>query len=119
MLDITLIAVGKMKEKFYISAAEEYIKRLGAYCRIGVTELSEARRSREPSEKEISAALDREAEDIFAAVPKGAQIIALCVEGRELTSPEFSSEIEKMAAGGVSKLCIENRCICRYSECSE
>lgn len=105
MLEITIIAVGKMKEKFYIDAASEYLKRLGAYARVAVTELPEARRPDFPSPAETSAAMEREADAILAAVPKGAALVAMCVEGREMTSEEFSAELEKLAAGGVSKLC--------------
>lgn len=104
MLDITIICVGRMKEKFYIDAAAEYIKRLGAYCKISVTELTEVRKSETPSEKEIDAALNREAEDILAHVPKGAAIIALCIEGKELSSRDFAAKLDSFAASGVSKL---------------
>ena len=102
MLEITIIAVGKMKEKFYIDAASEYLKRLGAYARVAVTELPEARRPDSPSPAETSAAMEREADAILAAVPKGAALVAMCVEGREMTSEEFSAELEKLAAGGGS-----------------
>ena len=105
MLDINLICVGKLKEKFYIDAAAEYIKRLGAYCRVSVVELAEVRKSQEPSEKEKSAALFREAESIRAAIPKGAAVIAMCIEGKELSSTEFSGLIGGCLGSGSSKLC--------------
>ena len=105
MLEITIIAVGKMKEKFYIDAASEYLKRLGAYARVAVTELPEARRPDSPSPAETAAAMEREADAIFAAVPKGAALISMCVEGREMTSEEFSRELETLASSGFSQLC--------------
>ncbi|MBQ2602443.1 MAG: 23S rRNA (pseudouridine(1915)-N(3))-methyltransferase RlmH [Oscillospiraceae bacterium] len=105
MLEITIIAVGKMKEKFYIDAASEYLKRLGAYARVAVTELPEARRPDSPSPAETAAAMEREADAIFAAVPKGGALISMCVEGREMTSEEFSRELETLASSGFSKLC--------------
>ena len=62
MFDITLITMGKLKEKFYISAAEEYKKRLGGYCRFTLMELPEVRLPENPSPAEISAGLEKEAE---------------------------------------------------------
>lgn len=105
MLDVTILCVGKLKEKFYIDAAGEYIKRLGAYCSLTVREIAEERRSREPTVGEISAALEREAEAIMRSIPRGAAVIALCVEGKLLSSPELSGVIEGLAGSGASKLC--------------
>ena len=105
MQKVSIICVGKMKEKFYIDAAAEYIKRLGAYCRITVTELTEVKKSQNPSEKENDAALLKEAEAIKAAVPKGAAVIAMCIEGKMMSSEELSQAIEDFAGSGVSKLC--------------
>ena len=105
MLELTVIAVGKMKEKYYTDAAGEYLKRLGAYSRASVVELPESRRPESPSPAEISIAMEKEADSILAAVPKGAALIAMCVEGREMTSEEFSRELEGLAASGFSKLC--------------
>ena len=69
MFDITLIAMGKLKEKFYLSACEEYTKRLGGYCKFNLIELPEVRLSDEPSPAEICAALDKEFEQITAKIP--------------------------------------------------
>ncbi len=104
MLDITVICMGRLKEKFYIDAASEYIKRLGAYCRISVLELSEARRPSSPSDRDIELAMEREADAIEAALPKGAAVIAMCVEGNELSSTELSEKLSAMASGGTSKI---------------
>ena len=59
MFDITLIAMGKLKEKFYLSTAEEYTKRLGAYCRFRLLELPEQSLPEDPSPAEISAVLEK------------------------------------------------------------
>ena len=72
MFEITLICVGKLKEKFYISAAEEYKKRLGGYCKFTLLELPEVRLPEDPSPAEISAGLEKEADLIFPKIPKGA-----------------------------------------------
>ena len=71
MFEITLITVGKLKEKFYLSAAEEYRKRLGAYCRFRMVELPEYRLPDSPSDAEIAAGLEKEADQILDHLPKG------------------------------------------------
>ena len=65
MFEITLIAMGKLKEKFYLSAAQEYAKRLSGYCRFTLLELPEYRLPDAPGEAEIAAGLEKEAEDIL------------------------------------------------------
>ena len=75
MFDITLITMGKLKEKFYISAAEEYKKRLSGYCRFTLLELPEVRLPEDPSPAEISAGLEKEADLIFSKIPKGAFVV--------------------------------------------
>ena len=79
---VQLICVGKMKEKFYIDAAAEYVKRLSAYCKLQVVELPEERLPSNPSQAQIDAALEKEAAAIRARLAPGASLIALCVEGR-------------------------------------
>ncbi len=105
MTSITLICIGKMKEKHYIAAAEEYIKRLGAWCRVEVCELPEVRLPEAPSDAQREAALKREAAAITAKIPRGAAVIAMCVEGNELDSVRFSGEVQRLAVAGGSKLC--------------
>ena len=71
MFEITLITMGKLKEKFYTAAAAEYSKRLGGYCRFELLELPESRLPENPSPAEIAAGLEKEAEAIFSRIPKG------------------------------------------------
>ena len=104
MLDITLVCVGRLKERFYEDAAGEYIKRLGAYCGVTVREIPEERRAG-ASEAASAAALEREAANILRAIPKGAAVVTLCVEGRLMSSKELSGWIEDAVGSGTSKLC--------------
>ena len=76
MLAVKLICVGRMRERFYIEAFEEYRKRLGAYCRLECTELAERRLSDSPSQAEIAAALEKEGAEILRAVPGDAFVVA-------------------------------------------
>lgn len=101
-MTINLIAVGKLKEDYLRSACAEYIKRLSRYCTFELHELDECRLSDSPSEKEIISALKKEGEQIkrFA---KGF-IIPLCIEGKQLTSPELSSKVSNAAVSGHSTI---------------
>ncbi len=105
MLQIRLICVGKLKEKFYIDASKEYLNRLSGYCKIEMTEISETRLPERPSEAEIAAALKAEADAIGDKLIKGAVVIALCIEGMQTDSDGLAAQIEKYATDGVSKLC--------------
>ena len=105
MFDITLITMGKLKEKFYISAAEEYAKRLGAYCRFNLLELPEQRLPENPSPAEISAGLDKEAELILSKIPKGAWLCVFTPEGKELSSEQFAQKLSEVKISGKSAAC--------------
>ena len=98
MFDITLITMGKLKEKFYISAAEEYKKRLGGYCKFTLLELPEVRLPDDPSPAEIAAGLEKEAELIFSKIPKGAWFCVFTPEGKELSSEASVKNAGKSSA---------------------
>ena len=105
MFSITLICMGKCKEKFYISAAEEYCKRLKAYCDFKLVELPEYRLPENPSEAEIVQGLAREAEQIKKAVPKGAWFCVLTPEGRLKSSEELADALKTVKNSGKSAAC--------------
>ena len=105
MFEITLLAMGKLKEKFYISAAEEYKKRLGAYCKFSLLELPEVRLPEDPSKAEIAAGLDKEAETIFAKIPKGAYFCIFTPEGKTLSSEAFAEKLAQVKLSGKSSAC--------------
>ena len=101
---IQLICVGKMKEKFYIDAAAEYVKRLSAYCRLQVVELPEERLPADPSRAQIDAALEKEGAAIRGMVAPGAALVALCVEGEEKSSESLSRLLAGWSAAGTGSL---------------
>ena len=105
MLNVKLICVGKLREKHYIDAFREYAKRLGAYCRLDCAEIAEQRLPERPADKEIAAALDREAAEILRAVPADAWLCALCVEGKLLPSEGLAELIRQRENSGKPKLC--------------
>ena len=102
MFDITLIVMGKLKEKFYLSAAAEYEKRLKGYCSFKLIELPEHRLPENPSPAEIQAGLDREAELIFSRVPKGSWLCVFTPEGKILSSEEFAGKLKEVKNMGKS-----------------
>ncbi len=105
MLTVKLVCVGKMREKFYMDAFAEYAKRLQTYCRLETLEIAEQRLGDRPSEKEIAAALDREAQEILKALPPDAHMIAMCVEGKQMPSEGMAELIAGAEASGRPRLC--------------
>ena len=105
MFEITLLAMGKLKEKFYLSAASEYEKRLGGYCKFKLLELPECRLPENPSPAEITAGLEKEAEQILARIPKGAWFCVFTPEGKTLSSEAFADTLKKVKLSGKSSAC--------------
>ena len=105
MFEITLIAMGKLKEKFYLSAASEYEKRLKGYCRFQILELPEFRLPENPSPAEISAGLEKEAETILARIPKGAWFCVLTPEGKVISSEALADKLRDVKLSGKSSAC--------------
>ena len=103
-IGVHIICVGKLKEKFYADAAAEYVKRLGAYCKLQLIELPEERLPADPSRAQIDAALEKEAQAVRGKIPKGAAVIAMCVEGTLLSSEKLAAKLEQWSAGGASNL---------------
>ena len=104
MQRVSIICVGKMKEKFYIDAAGEYVKRLSRFCKMEVIELPEDRLPDAPSQAQIDAALAKEADMIRGKLPAGACIIAMCVEGKTRSSEELAKLMADSANQGGSHL---------------
>lgn len=98
MLNVKLITLGTLKEAYLRDAAAEYEKRLGAFCRFESVQLKEERLSDDPSESEIKAALAKESEKILSLIPARAYVVAMCVEGKQLSSPELADKLEEVSA---------------------
>ena len=105
MLNIKFICVGKLRERFYIDAFNEYARRLSAYCKFECAELNETKLGDKPSDKEIENALVRESADIEKAIPKDAYVIAMCVGAKQLKSEELAQKINSLALSGRGKIC--------------
>ena len=105
MLSIRLVCVGKLREQFFVDAFNEYSKRLSAYCKFECAELNETKLGSSPSDKEIAAALDKEAADLERALGKDAYVIAMCVEGIQLKSEDLAQRISSLAVAGRGRIC--------------
>ena len=104
MQRVTVLCVGKLKEKFYLDAAAEYVKRLQRFCKLELVELPESRLPESPSPAEVQRALAAEAVAIRERLPKGGAVIALCIEGKPCSSVELSRRMEELAVAGKTQL---------------
>ena len=105
MINLKIIALGNIKEQYLRDAAAEYVKRLGAFAKVELCELKEARLPDNPSQSHIDAALEDEAQRILAAIPPRSHVIALAIEGKQLSSEDFASHIESVTQTS-STLCL-------------
>ena len=105
MFTVTVLAMGKLKEKFYIQAVEEYAKRLSGYCRFELLELPEHRLPETPSPAEIADGLTREGRLIREKLPKGAWFCVLTPEGKKLSSEALARTMAEVKLSGKSSLC--------------
>lgn len=100
MIKVTLIVLGGLKEKFFIEAAKEYEKRLSRFCELKTVEINPVSLPDNPSQSEIDKALIKEAELIFKKIPQNSEVIAMCIEGKKLSSEELSQHISQAADFG-------------------
>lgn len=105
MRKIRLIVMGQLTDRYYREAADEYVRRASRVCSVTETELKCVRLPEEPSEKEIAAALAKEADMILAEIPKRAMVCALCVEGKQLSSEELALRLRQSETQGVGEFC--------------
>ena len=116
MQKMTILCTGKLKEKFYLDAVAEYVKRLNRFCKLEIIELPEQRLPQTPSEGEIAQALDREAALIESRIWPGAAVIAMCVEGKPMSSEQLADYFSRLTVSGTSKICLLIGGSCGLSE---
>lgn len=100
MFAITLLAMGKLKERFYLSAAAEYEKRLRGLCSFQLLELPEYRLPEAPGPAQIAAGLEKEGEQILRRLPKSAWFCVLTPEGRSLSSEALADTLARVKLSG-------------------
>ena len=97
MLNVKIYVTGTLKEHYYKDAIAEYKKRLGAYCKLDIIEYKEYKLPENPSQKQIEQALIVEGQKILSDIPSKAYKIAMCVEGKQLSSEEFAEKLDQIS----------------------
>lgn len=100
MQSVKIICVGKLKDKFFRDASDEYMKRLKGYCKAEIIEIPAANLPDDPNDTQISAALEKEAEQILKKIPSNSTVVAMCVEGKLYSSEDMAELISKSAMNG-------------------
>lgn len=103
-MKITIVCVGKIKEKFYRDALAEYTKRLSRYCNLTITEVADEKTKEQASETECAIIKDREGERILKSIRDDGYVIALAIDGKNLDSVELSEKIDKLGLSGKSNV---------------
>ncbi len=103
-MKITILAVGKMKEKFFADAVTEYRKRLSRYCKLELIEVADERTPEHASGHEEDLIRAREGERLRKYIKEGAYVISLAIQGRQASSEEFSEKIESLGVQGESHI---------------
>ena len=97
MLTINVVCVGKLKEKFFKDAVDEYSKRLSRYCKLEITELSDEKIPNNPSDKQIQEVKEKECNNILSHIKSGSYIISLDLTGKMLSSEDFSETLDSLS----------------------
>ncbi len=105
MLNITLIYLGAQKDSYFRNAMDEYIKRISKYAVFSEKVLKCESLPENPSQSEINVCLEKEAKSIISAIPKGVYTIAMCIEGKQMSSEELAKTFEGITLGGKSGIC--------------
>lgn len=103
-MTLNIIFVGNLKESFFAEAVAEYEKRLNAYCKINNIFIKDEKIPDSPSQAEINLALKKEGERILSVLPPRSYKIALCVEGKQMSSEAFAEVFESAANNGYSEI---------------
>ena len=103
-MKVSVICVGKIKEKFFSDAIKEYEKRLSRYCKLSITELADEKTPDGASEALEEQIKKKEGERILKAIPEGAYVVARAIEGKQLSSEELASFVDKLGVNGTSHI---------------
>jgi len=103
-MQIKVISVGKLKEKYLKQGIDEYRKRLGAYCQLELIEVPDEKAPEHLSEKDMDAIKNKEGERILQKIADDAHVITLEIKGKQLTSEQLAKEVDYLALHGKSKL---------------
>jgi 23S rRNA (pseudouridine1915-N3)-methyltransferase len=103
-MKITILCVGKIKEKFYRDAIAEYTKRLGSYCRLEFAEVADEKTKEQATDHELALVKQKEGDRILKSIKNDGYVICLAIDGKMKDSVELSQTLEQLAVGGVSHI---------------
>ncbi len=103
-MQIELLCVGKLKEKYLTMACDEYSKRLSRFCKLHITELKDEAVGDQATQTQILQAMDREGERLLSYIGPRDYVVSLCVEGKSLSSEEFADKMQNIAQLGAGRL---------------
>lgn len=103
-MKISIACVGKVKEKFYRDAIDEFVKRLSRYCKTEILEVTDEKTPEQASENEINQIKEREGQRLLKVIKEDAYVIALCIDGKALSSEELSDKINRLGINGTSHI---------------
>ena len=103
-MKITVLCVGKVKEKFYRDAIDEFSKRLSRYCKLDILEVADEKTTEEASDTEIRLVKEKEGERLLKNIKDDGYVICLCIDGKQLDSEELSEKIENLGIQGTSHI---------------
>ncbi len=104
ILKITIVAVGKLKEKYLKQGIQEYLKRLGSYAKVDIVEVADEKAPENLSEAEEKQVKDKEGKRILNAISPDTYVITLEIEGKMLTSEQLAKKMDEFALHGKSKI---------------
>ncbi|MED3625125.1 23S rRNA (pseudouridine(1915)-N(3))-methyltransferase RlmH [Neobacillus thermocopriae] len=103
-MNISIITVGKLKEKYLRQGIEEYLKRLSSYAKVEIVEVADEKAPEELSDLEIKQVKQKEGERILAKISPDSHVIALAIQGKMQSSEELAETLDKLATYGKSKI---------------
>ncbi|WP_010197828.1 23S rRNA (pseudouridine(1915)-N(3))-methyltransferase RlmH [Bacillus sp. m3-13] len=103
-MNISIITIGKLKEKYLKQGIDEYLKRLSAYAKIDIVELPDEKAPEQLSDAEMEQVKNKEGERILGKISEDTHVIALAIEGKQRSSEELAKEMDKLATYGKSKV---------------
>ena len=103
-MKISILCVGKVKEKFYRDAIEEFTKRLSRYCKLEIVEVADEKTAEEASDTEIRLVKDKEGDRLLKNIKDDGYVICLCIDGKQLDSEELADKIENLGIQGTSHI---------------
>ena len=103
-MKITLVTVGKIKEKFYTEAIAEYSKRLSRYCKLEVIQVPDEKTPDHASETVERQIREKEGERILSQIRDGSYVIALAIKGKKMSSEQLAEKMEQLGVSGCSQI---------------